>query len=93
MFRRARPAADDAGVDVVDAASVETVKAELWSLHEHCLTNLSAGHRAMNEGDLTIEVQPATRPIEARPGYQVGELGEVFNSVLAKAQAESRRTT
>ena len=41
---------------------------------------------AMNEGDLTVDVQPATSFLSAAPGSNLGSLGETFNSMLGKAQ-------
>ena len=36
----------------------------------------------MNDGDLTTTVTPITAPIDAATGEQVGELAEVFNTML-----------
>ena len=40
----------------------------------------------MADGDLTVVVEPATTPLTTRPGKQLGELGETFNTMLGKAQ-------
>jgi methyl-accepting chemotaxis protein len=81
-----RPAASPA-VAAPDPAAAE-LRARLRSLHDHCLTNLLAGLDAMNQGDLTVHVAPATRPIAARSDdADTQELIELFNSMLAKAQA------
>ncbi|MGZ4312565.1 MAG: methyl-accepting chemotaxis protein, partial [Solirubrobacteraceae bacterium] len=85
MFKRSR--ADETGPQAFEA-SVEQVKAGLRSMHDHCLTNLGAGLRGMIEGDYTLEVQPATKPIDpASIDPSAVELVELFNSMLAKAQS------
>jgi methyl-accepting chemotaxis protein len=84
FFRRPAAAAP---VAAPDPAAAE-LRARLRSLHDHCLTNLLAGLDAMTQGDLTVHVAPATEPIAVRSddgGTQ--ELIELFNSMLAKAQA------
>ncbi|MGO9788327.1 MAG: hypothetical protein ACLP8S_02020, partial [Solirubrobacteraceae bacterium] len=60
----------------------------LHSLDENCLQNLVNGVRAATKGDLTVEVVPVTRPIDARcEDREFAELASVFNSMLSKAQA------
>ena len=87
MFKRSRTAADAASATSFEA-SVNEVKDRLRSMHDHCLTNLGGGLRAMTQGDYTIEVQPATTPIEtASVDPAAAELVELFNSMLSKAQA------
>jgi methyl-accepting chemotaxis protein len=87
MFKRSRATAH-ATQSSIDAASLEQVKAGLRSLHGHCLTDLGAGLKAMTAGDLTVEVAPATQPIDV-DGIDASalELAELFNSMLVKAQA------
>jgi methyl-accepting chemotaxis protein len=87
MFKRSR-AATRSSQTAADAASVNQVKAGLRSLHDHCLTNLGGGLKAMAAGDLTVAVQTVTRPIDVE-GVDEGtrELVELFNSMLVKAQA------
>ena len=55
MFKRSRATADETGAQAF-AASVEQVRAGLRSMHDHCLTDLGAGLRAMTEGNLTVAV-------------------------------------
>jgi len=87
MFNRSRAAAHSS-LAGADTETLEQVKAGLRSLHDHCLTNLGGGLKAMTNGDLTVEVQPVTRPINA-DGVDDGarELVELFNSMLDTAQA------
>ena len=40
----------------------------------------------MADGDLTVAVHPATTPLEAPRGSELGSLGETFNVMLAQAQ-------
>jgi methyl-accepting chemotaxis protein len=69
-----------------DRSCLADLEQRLTSLDEHCLTNLSAGLQAMTNGDLTVHVEPATRSLETTHGRDLGTLGTIFNSMLAKAQ-------
>ncbi|MCW3017640.1 MAG: methyl-accepting chemotaxis sensory transducer [Solirubrobacterales bacterium] len=69
-----------------DHSSLEQLLERLASLNNNCLTNLQGGLTAMSEGDLTVHVTPVTRPITARDGEHVGELAEIFNGMLGRAQ-------
>jgi len=70
-----------------DQSCLEDLQVRLTSLDGKCLTGLATGLNAVAEGDLTVEVIPVTRPLDAAPGQRIGELGELFNGMLAKAQA------
>ena len=70
-----------------DNSVLDDLRVRLHSLHDNCLTNLNAGLDAMAQGDLTVEVCPVTTPISRAGGESLGEFGELFNSMLAKAQA------
>jgi methyl-accepting chemotaxis protein len=65
---------------------IEDLLQRLTSLSDNCLTGLGAGLDAAANGDLTVDANPVTKPLHAAPGERVGELGEVFNSMLSKAQ-------
>jgi methyl-accepting chemotaxis protein len=69
-----------------DQSSLEDLSARLTSLSDHCLTGLGDGLAAMAQGDLTVAVHPATTPLDAPRGKQLGTLGETFNAMLGKAQ-------
>ena len=69
-----------------DHSCLIDLDARLTSLDSKCLTSLAHGMTAMNEGDLTVDVQPATSFLSAAPGSNLGSLGETFNSMLGKAQ-------
>ena len=58
----------------------------LHSLSDVCLQGLGEGLKAAARGDLTVESVPVTKPLEARSGMRIGELGEVFNTMLGQAQ-------
>jgi methyl-accepting chemotaxis protein len=69
-----------------DHSCIEALQQRLTSLSDNCLTGLGAGLSAAAEGDLTVDANPVTTPLEARPGERLGALGEVFNGMLGKAQ-------
>ncbi|MBJ7331359.1 MAG: methyl-accepting chemotaxis protein [Solirubrobacteraceae bacterium] len=69
-----------------DHSSLHDLRDRLTSLSDHCLTNLGGGLAAMTRGDLTVDVQPVTNPLIAAPGDDLGDLGEVFNVMLDRAQ-------
>ncbi|WP_205697874.1 methyl-accepting chemotaxis protein [Conexibacter sp. SYSU D00693] len=71
-----------------ERSDIADVIAGLRSLDEHCLKGLAAGLKAMEGGALTTAVVPVTKPVDVagRTG-EAAELAEVFNSMLARAQA------
>jgi methyl-accepting chemotaxis protein len=69
-----------------DQSCLADLQDRLTSLSDHCLTGLGEGLAAVAEGDLTVDANPVRTPLEARPGESIGELGELFNGMLAKAQ-------
>lgn len=70
-----------------DTSCLEDLRERLTSLSDHCLSSLGDGLAAMAEGDLTVEAVPVTRPIVSAQGRGVGQLGDVFNLMLARAQS------
>jgi methyl-accepting chemotaxis protein len=78
---------EDLRAKLGDVSCLADLDDRLKSLDGHCLTNLGKGLDAMIEGDLTVDVQPATTPLTSGNGLAIGSLGETFNSMLAKAQA------
>ena len=68
-----------------DQSCLNDLDVRLKSLDGNCLTNLGAGLVAMESGDLTVDVQPVTNPLES-PDKPIGSLGDTFNSMLGKAQ-------
>jgi methyl-accepting chemotaxis protein len=59
----------------------------LRSLNDHCLEGLMAGLAGVRNGDLTVDVQPVTTPVEVRSRDELGQLSETFNAMLDKAQS------
>ncbi len=58
------------------------------SMDEHCLESLVDGLKAAVDGDLTQDAVAVTAPIDMKTDDAgLAELAEVFNSMLAKAQA------
>src|SRR3954454_24358158 len=73
---------------LADDPVVAELKDRLTSLHDHCLTNLAAGLRAVTDADLTVAVTPVTAPIDAvSEDPTVRELVELFNGMLEVAQS------
>lgn len=70
-----------------DHSCLEDLQDRLSSLSDHCLTGLGEGLSAMAGGDLTVDAQPVTTPLQAAPGADLGGLGELFNVMLGQAQA------
>ena len=80
----ATAAVDQAAYD----AYVRELSDRLHSMNDHCLESLVRGLSAAVEGDLTVEATAVTKPLDAAIGDPaLHELGQVFNSMLAKAQA------
>jgi methyl-accepting chemotaxis protein len=69
-----------------DQSCLEDLQIRLNSMSDHCLTGLGEGLTAMAQGDLTVAVHPATTPLQAGRGKQLGTLGDTFNDMLGKAQ-------
>jgi methyl-accepting chemotaxis protein len=69
-----------------DQSSLQALSVKLDSLSENCLVSLGDGLTAMTQGDLTVSAVPVTEPLTAAPGQQLGELGDTFNVMLARAQ-------
>lgn len=69
-----------------DSSCLAGLEARLKSLSDNCLVSLGEGLEAMAEGDLTREATPVTEPLPRRDGVALGELAEVFNEMLARAQ-------
>ena len=72
---------------VIDVADLEPLRLRLESLDSKCLTDLLRGLDAMKQGDLTVEVQPATQLLEPTGNPAIDAFAEVFNRMLLKAQA------
>jgi methyl-accepting chemotaxis protein len=69
-----------------DHSILDGLQQRLTSLSNHCLTGLGEGLAAVAEGDLTVDANPVTTPLHAAAGESIGELGELFNDMLGKAQ-------
>jgi methyl-accepting chemotaxis protein len=70
-----------------DRSCLGDLTARLSSLNDNCLTALQSGLVAVaQQGDLSVAATPVTTPITARPGHEIGALGDTFNSMLGRAQ-------
>src|ERR1035441_2586608 len=58
----------------------------LHSLSHNCLGSLDEGLRAAAEGGLTHEAVAVTTRLEATRGSEIGDLGDVLNTMLTQAQ-------
>jgi methyl-accepting chemotaxis protein len=65
---------------------VAALGSRLRSMNDHCLAGLTAGLEAVAQGDLTVEVVPATTPVEVTSTDELGQLCDTFNGMLAKTQ-------
>jgi methyl-accepting chemotaxis protein len=69
-----------------DQSSLDQLQMRLTSLSDHCLVALGTGLEAVTRGDLTLPAEPVTTPVTAPAGKAPGELAEVFNTMLERAQ-------
>ncbi|PTL55694.1 hypothetical protein [Paraconexibacter algicola] len=69
-----------------DLSCLPELYVRLSSLEEHCLTDLDEGLQAMVDGDLTRAAAPVTRPLIPEPDQRLGQLGELFNLMLARSR-------
>ena len=69
-----------------DQSCLDALTQRLHSMSDHCLAGLDDGLKAAAVGDLTVPATPVTTSIQAAPGARLGELGEVFNTMLSQAQ-------
>ncbi len=69
-----------------DSSCLAPLTDRLHSLSDHCLSGLGDGLRAAADGDLTVAATAVTTALPARSGVSLGELGEVFNTMLGQAQ-------
>jgi methyl-accepting chemotaxis protein len=69
-----------------DRSSLEALSDRLEHLSSQDLAELQSALSAMNDGDLTTNVESRTDAIPAQPGKQLGQLAEVFNVMLANTE-------
>ncbi|MCX6170187.1 MAG: methyl-accepting chemotaxis protein [Ignavibacteriales bacterium] len=67
--------------------AVNKVKDRMKQLESVCITNLGNGLMGMSKGNLSLKVEKATNNLEVKTKDEIGEMTEVFNSMLSKAQA------
>jgi methyl-accepting chemotaxis protein len=70
-----------------DRSALASLQDRLTSLSDNCLVALGEGLGAVSGGDLRRDAVPVTTPLTAAPGAALGALGEVFNTMLSRAQA------
>ena len=59
----------------------------LRSLDERDLADFTGALEAASHGDLTVEAQPSTEPIDSDRGEELGQMMETFNNMLSKTHA------
>jgi methyl-accepting chemotaxis protein len=77
---------EDLRAHLGDQSCIDDLQGRLVSLSDNCLTGLGTGLAAVAEGDLTVDAHPVTEFLVAQPGQELGDLGEIFNDMLGKAQ-------
>jgi methyl-accepting chemotaxis protein len=60
---------------------VAVILDRLGSLRDNCAADLNDGLHAFADGDLTRDVQPATTPIEAPGGDELGDVARATNAI------------
>ncbi|MCW2953291.1 MAG: methyl-accepting chemotaxis sensory transducer [Conexibacter sp.] len=63
---------------------VRRVLARLHHLRDDCVSSLNRGLGAVAGGDMTVAVEPTTRPIERISSDEIGEIALAVNEILAK---------
>jgi methyl-accepting chemotaxis protein len=58
----------------------------MTSMQTHCLTGLTAGMQALEQGDLTVKAEPHTLPIDNVSKDELGRMAATFNQLLGKTQ-------
>ncbi len=78
-----------AGVMLTKAITkpIAEVASRLGTIETVCSVGLRQGINGLRDGDLTIDVQPATKPVEVKSKDELGQMGETFNRMLANIQA------
>ena len=69
---------------------VRAVQETLTSLTDNCATALESGLAALARNDLSVEVRPATEPIEKYGSDEIGQTAAVTNAMLGKGQGHDR---
>ncbi len=76
------------GVGYYIARQLKSAAAEvvdrLTSLQEHCVTGLEGGIKALANGDLSVNVQPVTRPIANPAKDEIGTAATMVNKVIGQ---------
>ena len=68
-------------------SGVKSVQVTLTSMTDNCASYLENGLAAFARSDLTVEVHPATHPIEKYGSDEIGATAKVTNKMLAKLQS------
>ena len=69
------------------ARGVQQVQAVLTSLTDHCSEQLAEALNALANRDLTVTVEPRTRPIERYGWDEIGQTAAVTNRLLERIQS------
>jgi methyl-accepting chemotaxis protein len=64
------------------ARRISALAERLTSLASHCLPALGNGLKAITNGDLTVDAQPCTEPLDHYGTDEIGRLSATFNTML-----------
>ncbi|HVU78737.1 MAG TPA: HAMP domain-containing methyl-accepting chemotaxis protein [Gaiellaceae bacterium] len=64
------------------ARRIGALAERLTSLASHCLPALGNGLKAVTNGDLTVDAQPCTEPLDHYGTDEIGRLSATFNTML-----------
>ncbi|WP_448522297.1 methyl-accepting chemotaxis protein, partial [Schleiferia thermophila] len=65
---------------------VNLVKAKMMELDSNCMTNLGNALKSIANGDLDVKVEKITKPLELNSKDEIGQMAQVFDAMLFKAQ-------
>jgi methyl-accepting chemotaxis protein len=75
------------------ASNLRKISGRLESVQKVCITNLAGAIRAMEQGDLTVEMQTGTEPLDVQTKEEFGHLAQTFNNLLTTVQGAAGSLT
>ena len=65
---------------------LKVLSSRLQSIRDNCAIGFKDALKGLAEGDLTIDLKPATKPIETVSKDELGEISRVFDQTLGRIQ-------